>query len=128
MPLAYRAPTTLPALVPDTTTGSKPLASSILITPMWAKPLAAPPPSAMPIFTGLACGTTVGAGGGAGRTGSPPQPASRPIRATDSSMRGRNRLIGSALAALDSGKGASIPKRWRGGQGGEPRPFRKGVR
>ncbi|KAG1389898.1 hypothetical protein G6F58_013157 [Rhizopus delemar] len=59
MPLAYSAPTTLPALVPDTTTGSKPLASNILITPMWAKPLAAPPPSAMPIFTGLACGTTV---------------------------------------------------------------------
>ena len=44
MPLAYRAPTTLPALVPATKAGSKPLASSILITPIWAKPLAAPPP------------------------------------------------------------------------------------
>ena len=97
MPLAYSAPTTLPALVPDTTTGSKPLASSILITPIWAKPLAAPPPSAMPILTGLAGVTGTAAGGGVGRTGSPPQPASRPSRATDSVRRvRRNEVIGVA--------------------------------
>ena len=52
MPLAYRAPTTLPALVPATMSGARPLASSILITPMCAKPFAAPPPSAMPMRTG----------------------------------------------------------------------------
>ena len=68
MPLAYSAPTTLPALVPDTTTGLMPLASSILITPMWAKPLAAPPPSASPTLigataTGTPAGVTAGAGG-----------------------------------------------------------------
>ncbi|RRU94361.1 hypothetical protein EGI91_11645 [Stenotrophomonas maltophilia] len=63
-----------------------------------------------------------------GRTGAPPQPASRPIRATDSSLRGRNRLIGSALAAPDSGKGASIPKRGRGGQGGGAAYSGKGAR
>jgi len=66
MPLAYSAPTTLPALVPATTAGARPLASSILITPTWAKPLAAPPPSAMPILMGaggavaVACGVIVG--------------------------------------------------------------------
>lgn len=69
MPLAYSAPTTLPALVPDTTTGAKPLASSILITPICAKPLAAPPPSATPILMGLgasaegACTTGAGVAG-----------------------------------------------------------------
>jgi len=52
MPLAYIAPTTLPALVPATTAGAKPLASSILSTPMCANPLAAPPPRAMPILMG----------------------------------------------------------------------------
>src|SRR6218665_866561 len=64
MPLAYSAPTTLPALVPDTTTGLMPLASSILITPMWAKPLAAPPPSAIPTLSGGGA-TVAGAAGGA---------------------------------------------------------------
>ena len=53
MPLAYSAPTTLPALVPETTSMRRPLASSILITPMWAKPFAAPPPRAMPMRTGF---------------------------------------------------------------------------
>ena len=67
MPLAYKAPTTLPALVPATKAGAKPLASSILMTPMCAKPLAAPPPSAMPILRGAgsaAEGVAVAALGG----------------------------------------------------------------
>src|SRR5690606_15108563 len=79
MPLAYRAPTTLPALVPATTSGVRPLASSILITPIWAKPLAAPPPRARPIFGGgtTGSGSTGATGsGGVGRTLSPPQAAS----------------------------------------------------
>ena len=77
MPLAYKAPTTLPALVPATTEGAKPLASSILMTPMCANPLAAPPPRAMPILIGgaevmvpVASGTT-----GAGLGGLLPQAA-----------------------------------------------------
>ncbi|MPM57278.1 hypothetical protein SDC9_104100 [bioreactor metagenome] len=52
MPLAYMAPTTLPALVPEMTAGVKPLASSILMTPMCANPLAAPPPRARPMRIG----------------------------------------------------------------------------
>ena len=52
MPPAYSAPTTLPALVPDTTAGARPLASSILMTPIWAKPFTAPPPRARPILMG----------------------------------------------------------------------------
>ncbi len=66
MPLAYSAPTTLPALVPETTSGWMPLASSILITPMCANPLAAPPPSARPTRIGA---TLTGAGGGVTATG-----------------------------------------------------------
>src|SRR5690606_16318971 len=94
MPLAYSAPTTLPALVPDTTTGSSPLASSILITPIWAKPLAAPPPSAMPMrisgtVTG-ATGSTI-AGAGSGRV-LPPQATSVAAR-HNSSHEGRRRLV-----------------------------------
>jgi hypothetical protein len=43
-------PTRLPALVPATTSTVMPCASSALITPMWAKPRAAPPPRARPIL------------------------------------------------------------------------------
>ena len=76
MPLAYSAPTTLPALVPDTKTGLMPLASSILITPMWAKPLAAPPPRAMPTLTGG--GAVTATLTGARTSGVLAQAASRP--------------------------------------------------
>src|SRR5690606_17535828 len=88
------APTTLPALVPDTTTGSRPLASSILITPMWAKPLAAPPPRATPMrILGTVTGATAAfTGGGSGRV-LPPQavriiPAQRSVQ-----ERCRKRLV-----------------------------------
>ncbi len=93
IPLAYSAPTTLPALVPATTTGAKPLASSILITPICAKPLAAPPPSATPILTGsgAASGGACTTGAGAAGRGSPPQAVSRPSmdnRASEREQRG----------------------------------------
>ena len=81
MPPAYIAPTTLPALVPATTSTVIPFASSILITPMWAKPLAAPPPSARPTRTGGGAGSGAGVGsistGATGRTSPCPQAASR---------------------------------------------------
>src|SRR5688572_7204671 len=96
MPLAYIAPTTLPALVPDTTSGWKPLASSILITPIWAKPLAAPPPRATPIRIFGGGATTGGAtttGDGVGLTASPPpQAASRTV--TEASSSGRREVDG----------------------------------
>ncbi|CAM2339637.1 hypothetical protein BVIET440_10083 [Burkholderia vietnamiensis] len=53
MPDAYSAPTTEPALVPATRSIGMPRASSAFSTPMCEKPRAAPPPSAMPIFTGF---------------------------------------------------------------------------
>ena len=62
-PDAYRLPTTLPALVPVTRSGVRPAASNTLITPTWAKPLAAPPPSAKPIL-GFSTGLGVTAAGG----------------------------------------------------------------
>ncbi len=55
LPEAYRAPTSEPALVPITMSGTIPCASSALMTPMCAKPLAAPPPRASAI-TGFAFG------------------------------------------------------------------------
>ena len=45
-PEAYRAATKLPADVPATQCGLIPDSSNTWITPMWAKPRAAPPPSA----------------------------------------------------------------------------------
>ncbi|MNH36706.1 hypothetical protein D3C79_975250 [compost metagenome] len=103
MPLAYSAPTTLPALVPATTAGVKPLASSILITPMWAKPLAAPPPRAMPILIGAAAWLASGAGvtglGGllpqAARASRPPQASGR--KKTFKCMRKETAFIGKAV-------------------------------
>jgi hypothetical protein len=76
LPAAYKAPTTLPALVPTTMSGTIPCASSALMTPMCAKPRAAPPPSASAILilrggSGVAAAAT-GAAGGA--TGAEPQP------------------------------------------------------
>src|SRR5690606_37015263 len=96
---AYSAPTTLPALVPATTSGLMPLASSILITPMWAKPLAAPPPSAKPIFGGGTTGSgSAGCGGGSGRV-PPVQAASRTASSAqaeerDAERNGRSDLTG----------------------------------
>lgn len=52
------APTTDPALVPITMSGTIPWASSALMTPMCAKPLAAPPPRAS-AMTGLGFGVVV---------------------------------------------------------------------
>ena len=46
----------LPAEVPTTICGLNPASSSTAITPTWAKPRAAPPPSAKPIFTGFLAG------------------------------------------------------------------------
>src|SRR5574343_2080304 len=56
------------------TSGTMPCASSILITPMWAKPRAAPPPRARPIF-GLAAGVS---GALAGSSEQPPSAAAKP--------------------------------------------------
>src|SRR5690554_2707970 len=91
MPPAYIAPTTLPALVPATTSILIPLASSILITPMWAKPLAAPPPRARPTRGGGGGGSGAGTGAGAGSATCPGPPeaqaASRPSTRPDSTAR-----------------------------------------
>ena len=54
LPDAYSAATRLPAEVPTTRSGRMPASSSTWITPMWAKPRAAPPPSARPMPGGLA--------------------------------------------------------------------------
>src|SRR5579864_1048442 len=61
MPDAYRAATTDPALVPHTRSTWMLRASSALITPMCAKPRAAPPPSARPTRMGRG-GLTTGGG------------------------------------------------------------------
>src|ERR1700687_6122192 len=69
MPDAYSAPTTEPALVPHTRSTWMSRASSALITPMCAKPRAAPPPSASPTRMTrsrvAAAGRVVGAKGAA---------------------------------------------------------------
>ena len=59
MPDAYSAPTTDPALVPATRSTWILRASSPLITPMCAKPRAAPPPSASATRSGR-CGLSSG--------------------------------------------------------------------
>ena len=51
-PEASNAAMTLPALLPTTISGRIPWASSALITPIWAKPRAAPAPRTRPM-TGL---------------------------------------------------------------------------
>src|SRR5258708_9071489 len=66
MPDAYSALTTEPALVPHTRSIWTLRASSALITPMCAKPRAAPPPSASPTRIGRGGWTT---GGGVVATG-----------------------------------------------------------
>ena len=48
-PLAYKLPTKLPALVPVTILGLIPCDSKTFSTPIWAKPLAPPPPKATAI-------------------------------------------------------------------------------
>src|SRR5690554_4963165 len=104
MPPAYSAPTTAPALVPDTTSTPIPLASSILITPMWAKPLAAPPPSARPTRTGGGSGSDAGVGsiatGGTGRTSWRAQAASssRPAQARTRRKREGRGLIAQSIS------------------------------
>src|SRR5690606_40516264 len=91
MPPAYSAPTRLPGLVPVITLALIPLASSILITPMWAKPLAAPPPRARPMRGGGGGGSGAGTGAGTGpatRPGPPEaQAASRPSSRPDRTAR-----------------------------------------
>ncbi len=54
---------TLPALVPTIKSGLMSFASRALMTPMCAKPRAAPPPSAKPIIGGL---DALRGGGGVG--------------------------------------------------------------
>ena len=63
LPDANSAATRLPAEVPTTRSGAKPFSSSAWMTPMWAKPRAAPPPSARPMRgrRGGAATTTGGA-------------------------------------------------------------------
>ncbi len=87
MPLAYSAPTTLPALVPATTSGWMPLASSILITPIWANPFAAPPPRARPIFSFAGSGATTGVTGGGVGLLPPKQALSASVASSGSSWR-----------------------------------------
>src|ERR1700753_3410811 len=68
LPDAYIAATRLPAEVPVTMSGWMPFSSSTSITPMWAKPRAAPPPSASATRggrIGLGGGTTASATAGA---------------------------------------------------------------
>jgi len=67
-PDANSAATRLPADVPTTRSGAKPFSSSAWITPMWAKPRAAPPPSARPMRGRRGGGGGAG-GGGAAATG-----------------------------------------------------------
>src|SRR5690606_642623 len=118
MPLAYSAPTTLPALVPATTSARMPLASSILIAPMWAKPLAAPPPSARPIRSGGkagadAAGTGADAGASSPRTALPPPQAASAASSTAAEVkRGRAALAG---MRREAGKGG-----WREAPGRRP--------
>ena len=64
LPDANSAATRLPADVPTTRSGAMPFSSSAWITPMWAKPRAAPPPSARPMR-----GRRGGGGGGGGGDG-----------------------------------------------------------
>ncbi len=65
-PAAYMAATKLPAEVPVTMSGWMPFSSSTSITPMWAKPRAAPPPSARATRGGrVGLGTSATAGAGA---------------------------------------------------------------
>ncbi len=67
-PDAYSAATRLPAEVPVTMSGWMPFSSSTSITPMWAKPRAAPPPSARPMRggrVGFGTGATSSAAAGA---------------------------------------------------------------
>ena len=47
------------------TSGTMPCAASVRITPIWAKPRAAPPPSASPMVGRVAAGC-IGVGGGFG--------------------------------------------------------------
>src|SRR4030042_5427528 len=64
--------------------GTMPWASSALITPMWAKPRAAPPPSASAILSGGLGATTGGGTGGIGAGGGVAQAESRAaIRSRD---------------------------------------------
>src|SRR5690606_4152944 len=73
---AYRAATSLPALVPSARTGTTPCDSSGLVTAMWANPRAAPPPSTRPILMGTSArgsgatgiGGVLGSGEVGGRT------------------------------------------------------------
>src|SRR5689334_21976686 len=65
LPDANSAATTLPADVPTSRSGTSPFSSSAWMTPMWAKPRAAPPPSARPIRDrrgGAGGGATIGEG------------------------------------------------------------------
>ena len=72
-------PTRLPAEVPTTRSGAMPASSSTWITPMCAKPRAAPPPSARPMRGGFGGG----GGDGAATTAAP-----------SASIPGRRRLAG----------------------------------
>jgi hypothetical protein len=66
LPDAYSVATRLPADVPTTRSGRMPFSSSTWMTPMCAKPRAAPPPRARPMRGGFGAGVgaiTSGTGG-----------------------------------------------------------------
>src|SRR5690606_33028288 len=115
MPAAYSAPPTLPALVPATTSARMPWASSILITPMWAKPLAAPPPSALPM---RGCATGSGAAGGDAGGGS----AGAGPRAPQAARATRTRPAHSTRPGRDGGRG--VRDRLRGYPAAAWRPLK----
>jgi hypothetical protein len=54
-------PTTAPIEVPTITSGTMPCADSVRSTPIWAKPRAAPPPSARPMLGRSRVGRSGGA-------------------------------------------------------------------
>ena len=113
LPLAYRAATTLPAEVPVTKSTWMPCSCSTCSTPMWAKPLAAPPPSARPMRGSLGTCTLATLGSLAALAGgngaAPPSPAptadchcAQPptsVPATPTSSKALMRDLGNAPAA-----------------------------
>ena len=109
LPDAYSAATRLPADVPTTRSGRTPLSSSTWITPMWANPRAAPPPSASPIRSGFGgaggggATTTRGSGSGTGGFGAVWQPPSQASAAPATSVRRRGPVWRGSAGGVSTG-------------------------